>query len=172
MAEIGVRWASPADAGEIVRMVKALAVYEKEPVEVVSLDEAAVLRDGFPGDGKPPRFECLIAELDGRAVGLALFFANYSTWAARPGIYVEDLYVDDVARGHGLGKALMAAIAGVARARGCGRIDLNVMHWNPTREFYHRLGLRHMQDWLPYRLNDSEIATLAAAAPAAGGPWQ
>jgi len=169
MSETRIRWAQAEDAGEIVRLVRALTLYENEPVEIVKLDEAAVRRDGFPPPGQPRRFECLLAELDGRTVGLALFFPNYSTWEAGPGIYVEDLFVDEAARGHGLGQALMAAVAQIAQARGCGRVDLNVMHWNPTRDFYQRIGMRHMNDWLPYRMSGEAIAELAATAPAVAG---
>ena len=85
---------------------------------------------------------------------------------------MEDLFVDETARGHGLGRALMAAIGGVAAARGCGCVDLNVMDWNPTRDFYERIGLRQMNQWLPYRMGEAAIAGLAATAPDAGGAWR
>lgn len=156
-----IRFAAPEDAADIVRLVRELAIYENEPVETVKLTEADVLRDGFPADGSRPFFECLIAELDGEAVGLALVFHNYSTWAGRTGIYIEDLFVEERARGHGLGRALMAEIARLARERGCPRIDLAVLHWNPTREFYHRLDMQHMEEWLGYRMTEPAIAALA-----------
>lgn len=163
MAETRIRWARPDDAATIVRLVQALALYENEPVETVKMTEADVLRDGF---GEPRRFECLLAELNGTPVGFALFFHNYSTWEGRAGLYVEDLFVTEEARGHGLGRALMAALTAVARDRGCPRLDLWVLHWNPTREFYHRIGMRHMADWLPYRMEADAIAALADTAPA------
>lgn len=163
MANTAIRWARPEDAATIVGLVRALAQYENEPVETVKMTEADVLRDGF---GEPRRFECLLAELDGDAVGMALFFHNYSTWEGRAGLYVEDLFVKEEARGHGLGRALMAALAAVARDRGCPRLDLWVLHWNPTREFYHRIDMRHMADWLPYRMEREAIAALADTAPA------
>lgn len=154
-----VRPATAADAGEIVRLVRALAAYENEPPESVKITEADVLRDGF---GAVPRFEALLAELDGAVVGFALYFHNYSTWEGRAGLYVEDLFVEQHARGLGLGRKLLAAIAGIARKRGCQRIDLWVLHWNPTRGFYHRIGLNHMEEWLPYRMTEPDIGTLAA----------
>lgn len=163
MAETSIRWARPSDAATIVELVRALALYENEPVETVKMTEADVLRDGF---GEPRRFECLLAELNGAPVGFALFFHNYSTWQGRAGLYVEDLFVTEQARGHGLGRALMAALAAVARERGCPRLDLSVLHWNPTREFYHRIDMQHMDEWLSYRMQSAAIAALADTAPA------
>lgn len=162
---IAVRRAILADAEDIVDLVRALATYEGEPPSTVKLSAADVRRDGF---GPQPKFEVLIAEDGGRAQGFALFFPNYSTWEGRAGIYIEDLFVREEARGRGLGRALVTAVTVIARARGCPRIDLNVLDWNPTRDFYHRIGARHMQDdkqsWLPYRMRAAEIAALAATA--------
>ncbi len=159
MSKTRIRPATPDDAATVVRLVKALAVYEKEPESVVEMTEESFLAHGF---GERPYFECLLAELDGEAVGLALFFHNYSTWAAKPGIYLEDLFVEERARGHGLGRALLEALASVAQARDCGRLDLSVLDWNPTRDFYDRIGMKHMAEWLTYRLDRAGIATLAA----------
>jgi len=153
-----VRMATPADAGAIVQLIQELAAYEKEPPSSVKITEADVLRDGF---GERPRFEALIAGRDGRADGLALFFHNYSTWEGRSGIYLEDLFVRESARGQGLGLALMRKLAEIAEARRCRRLDFWVLHWNPTRDFYHRLGFRHMDQWLPYRMDGAGIAKLA-----------
>jgi len=158
MPETLIRSARPEDAGEIVRLVKALAAYENEPPEAVKMTEADVLRDGFAA---PRRFEALLAELDGEAVGFALYFHNYSTWEGRSGIYIEDLFVEERARGLGLGRALVTEIACIAKARGCPRVDLWVLHWNPTRDFYHRIGIRHMDEWLPYRMVEPAISRLA-----------
>lgn len=160
MPKKSVRPAVPEDAATIVRLVRSLAVYENEPVEIVRLTEADVLRDGF---GDRPRFETLLAELDGVPVGFALFFHNYSTWQGRPGLYLEDLYVEEDARGHGLGADLMRELARIAEERGCARLELSVLDWNPTREFYHRLGFDHMHEWLAYRLDGPGISKLAGA---------
>lgn len=158
MAAKRIRPAVPGDAATIVRLVRSLAVYEKEPVETVHLTEADVLRDGF---GATPRFEALIAELDGVPVGLALFFHNYSTWQGRPGLYLEDLYIEEHARGHGLGADLMRELARIAQERNCARLELSVLDWNPTREFYHRLGFDQLDEWLAYRLETPGIKKLA-----------
>lgn len=155
-----VRPAETADAAAIVQLVRDLAVYERHPVSVVKLTAADVRRDAF---GALPRFEVLLAEWDGEIEGFALFFHNYSTWEARPGLYLEDLFVREAARGHGLGRLLLIEIGALAEARGCGRIDLNVLDWNPTRAFYDRLGFKDLVDWRPYRMDRGAIAALAAA---------
>ncbi len=115
------------------------------------------------GFGDRPAFECLIAELDGRPVGFALFFANFSTWEGRPGIYLEDLYVDEAARGHGVGRDLMAALARQVVERGGERLDFSVLDWNPARRFYGRVGARYMEHWLPYRVSGDALLDLANA---------
>ncbi len=153
-----VRPAAPEDAGEIVRLVRALAAYEHEPLASVKLTEAIVGRDAF---GPTPCFEALLGELDGEVVGLALYFHNYSTWEGRPGLFLEDLFVEQRARGHGLGRALLVALARIARDRGCGRIEFNVLEGNPAREFYHRLAIEPLEAWRPYRMNEAAIRRLA-----------
>jgi len=160
MRKTTIRPATPADVETILGFIKGLAAFEREPDAVqATLDD--LLRDGF---GEQPKFEVLIAELDGEPVGFALFFPTYSTWEGRPGIYLEDLFVAEHARGQGLGRKLMAALAAIAVARGCRRLELSVLHWNPTREFYHHLGMAHMQEWLPYRLAGEALQALAAEA--------
>ena len=156
---VAVRPARPEDAATIVALVRELAVFEREPLSSVKLSEADILRDGF---GATPRFELLVASLDGRVEGFALFFPNYSTWEGRAGIHVEDLYVREAARGHGLGRRLMAEIARLAVARGWPRIDLSVLHWNPARRFYERLAMDELTEWRIYRMNAAAIAHLAA----------
>ncbi len=158
-----VRPAAPVDAGTIVRLIRELAEYEREPLSSVKITEADVLRDVF---GPQRRAEVLVAELDGRAAGFALFFHNYSTWEGRAGIYIEDIYVSEWARGAGLGRRLLAEVAATAAARGCPRLDLWVLHWNPARAFYEHAGFAEMSDWLPYRLAGDAIARLAAEAGA------
>jgi GNAT superfamily N-acetyltransferase len=162
-ASVAIRAATAADAGTIVRLIRALAEFEKLADEV-RITEADVLRDGF---GERPCFECLLAEVDGEAVGFALFFANYSTFEGRPGIFVEDLYVAETARGLGIGRQLLARLARLAVERGCPRLDLSVLHWNPARGFYDRLGFLHMTDWLAYRLSGAGLTRLATEDRAA-----
>ncbi|MDP6405369.1 MAG: GNAT family N-acetyltransferase [Alphaproteobacteria bacterium] len=109
-----IRRARPDDADHVVRLVKALAAYEHEPEETVRLTADDVRRDGF---GERPRFEVVLAELAGEVVGFLLFFHNYSTWEGNAGLYIEDLFVEERARGHDLGRRLMAAAARSQRAR-------------------------------------------------------
>jgi GNAT superfamily N-acetyltransferase len=97
-------------------------------------------------------------------VGFALFFPTYSTWEGRSGIHLEDIFVLEHLRGHGVGRKLIAALAEIAVARGCARLELSVLHWNPAREFYHRLGMGHLEEWLPYRLSGEALRALAAEA--------
>ena len=157
-----VRPATPEDASTIVEFVRGLAAFEHEPLEQVHLTEADVRRDGF---GAHPAFECLIAEQPTesgpRAVGFALFFPNYSTWEGRAGLYVEDIFVVEDARGTGAGRAILEALARTARDRGAARIDLAVLDWNPARGFYTALGFTQQHEWLPYRLEADGIARLA-----------
>ncbi len=152
-----VRTARPEDAATILRLIRELAEFE-ELLDQVKAREEDILRDGF---GPTPRFECLLAELDGAPVGFALFFHNYSTFEGRAGLYLEDIYVSPAARGSGLGRALMARLARIAVERGCARFDFWVLHWNPARAFYDRLGFAHMEDWLPYRVEGQGLRDLA-----------
>ena len=159
MPSVTIREAGPADAGTIVRLIRALAAYE-HLVDLVRITEADVLRDGF---GARPCFECLLAEADGEALGLAIHRPSYSTFEGRPALYVEDLFVDESARRLGIGRLLMARLATLARERGCTRMSLAVLHWNPAREFYRRLGFAQVEEWLPYQLSGDALARLAAA---------
>lgn len=162
-----IRPAVVADAETILALVQALAIYEKEPLSSVKATAEDFRRDGF---GAEKRFEALIAELDGAPVGFALYFHNYSTWEGRAGLFVEDLFVLESARGHGLGRQLITALAAIADARGCKRLDLNVLDWNPTRDFYHRLGIHHKTEWLPYRMTQPDLARLGEQADPAWFP--
>ena len=161
MAEIRVRPAEPADASVILAMVRELTVFEREPLTSVEAREEDFLRDCF---GPARRCEVLIGEVDERVQGYALFFHNYSTWVGRAGIHVEDLFVRDGARGLGLGRRLLAAVAQIAVERGCRRLDLAALNWNPARELYEHLGFTPQSQWVPYRLAAKDIAKLAAEA--------
>lgn len=153
-----IREAGPADAATILRLVRELATYEGL-ADQVRMTEADVLRDGF---GARPCFACLLAEIGGEAVGMALYFETYSTFAGRPNLYLEDLYVAESARASGIGRQLLARLATIALERGCRRLDLAVLDWNPARSFYDRLGFRPAEGWLPYRLAGEGLAQLAA----------
>ena len=160
MPNITIRPATPADVETILTFIKGLAAFEHEP-EAVKTTIDDLLRDGF---GEQPKFEVLMAEQGEQPVGFALFFPTYSTWEGRSGIHLEDIFVLEPMRGHGVGRKLMAALAALAVARGCARLELSVLHWNPAREFYHHLGMGHLQEWLPYRLSGEALQRLAAEA--------
>lgn len=161
MAETRIRWATEDDAALIVHFIRELAVFEKEPVEHVRITETDVHRDAF---GTNRRFEALIAEIDRKPVGFALFFPNYSTWEGKPGLYIEDIFVEESARGSGIGRMLIGAVAKIAESRGCARIDLAVLDWNPARGFYNRLGFRHAEQWQIFRLAAADLGALSGEA--------
>ena len=157
MPTVTIRPAVEADAATILGFVRELAEFEREPHAVkASVDD--VRREGWGAD---PVFEALMAELDGAPVGFALTFRNYSTWEGRAGLFVEDLYVQPHARKFGVGRKLLAAVAQRAVERGCRRVDLNVLNWNPARGFYDRIGFKQMEEWLPYRLTGEALHALA-----------
>jgi GNAT superfamily N-acetyltransferase len=163
-AAVSFRTAVASDAATIVRLIRELAAYE-DLLDRVRITEADVLRDGF---GAQLCFECLLAEVGGEAVGIAIHRPSYSTFDGRPGLYVEDLFVAERARGLGIGRLLMARLAALAQTRGCSRMSLAVLPWNPARAFYHRLGFAHVEDWLPYQLSGAALARLAAQDPESG----
>lgn len=157
MTDLSVRLAQADDASTILRLIRELAAFE-DLSDHVHATEADIRRDGF---GQNPRFECLIAEHQGEAIGFALFFHSYSTFEGRSGLFLEDLFVMEQSRGLGAGRALLRHLAKLARDRGCARLELSVLHWNPARDFYHRLGFQHKEEWLPYRLDGEALRSLA-----------
>ena len=160
MGEIVIRAAEPRDVGTLLQLIRELAEFEKLAHEVRA-SEADLLREGF---GASPRYEALLAEEDGRALGFALYFHNFSTFEGRSGLHLEDVFVRDEARGRGIGRKLMARLAAIAAERNCARLDLSVLHWNPARRFYDRLGMKQMAEWLPYRLAGPGLAQPAEEA--------
>jgi len=157
-----IRVAEKTDVPTILRFVRELADYEREPDAVVAT-EAGLLRDGW---GPEPKYRCLIAEWNGEPVGFALYFFNYSTWQGRPGLYAEDVYVRPEYRGRGIGKTLFVRLAQIALRENCGRFQWQVLDWNqPAIDFYNSLGAKFMKAWLTVRLEGEEIETLAAQTP-------
>ena len=144
-----IRFATEEDVPLILRFIRELAEYEKLPHECIATEEA--VRSTLFGE---KRFaEVLIAEEANEPAGFALFFHNYSTFLAKPGIYLEDLYVRPEFRGRGYGKALLMRLAELARERNCGRLEWAVLNWNePAIEFYKSLGARPMSEWTVFRL--------------------
>ncbi len=152
-----IRFADAADTPVILRFIRALAEYEKLEHECLA-DEASLRAQLF---GPRPYAEVLLIEEDGAAHGFALFFHNFSTFLAMPGIYLEDLFVDPAQRGRGYGKALLAKLAGIAVERRCGRLEWSVLDWNkPSIDFYLSLGARPMDEWTVYRLDGPALEKL------------
>ena len=157
-----LRKAVAADVPLILELIRGLAIYEREP-DAVTATEEDLLRDGF---GAEPFFHCLIAEHDGRAAGFAFYFFNYSTWLGRPGLYLEDLFVQPEFRGLGIGKALLAQVAAIAVEKGCPRLQWEVLDWNtPAVEFYRALGASFLDEWRNVRMTGDAIVALAEWAP-------
>ena len=154
---VTVRAATVDDVDLLHRFSVDLAHYEDEPHAVTSTPQT-LARDGF---GANPQFAALIAERDGRPVGMALYTFNYSVWTAARGIFIEDIWVVPEARRGGVARALMRALARECLDKGYRRIDLNVLDWNPARGFYERLGFRWIRTWLPYRLSGEPLERLA-----------
>ena len=154
-----IRSATPADGAIIASLVRELAEYEK------LLPEARATAADFLRELESPNpvIHVLIAEWNGEPAGFALYFFNFSTFVGRPGLYLEDLFVRPAQRSHGIGRALLAALARVAQQRDCGRMEWAVLDWNePALRFYKSLGARQMNEWIIHRLTPAEIGTLAA----------
>lgn len=156
-----IRAATREDIPTILQLIRDLAEYERAPNEVTATEEQLV--DVL--FGKRPSAEVVLGFEDGVAVGFAVFFHNFSTWLARPGLYLEDLFVKPEERGKGYGRALLVHLANIARDRGCGRMEWAVLDWNePAIEFYRALGAVPMKEWTVFRLTRDGIAGLAEVA--------
>lgn len=154
----GIRAARPDDVPTIFELIQALAEYERLSHEVTGSE--ALLREHLFGDR--PYAEALLATWDGDAVGFALFFSTYSTFLTRPGLYLEDLFVQPAYRGRGLGKALLQRLAQVAVAREVGRLEWNVLDWNaPAIAFYQAMGAQVLPDWRTCRVTGAALQALA-----------
>jgi GNAT superfamily N-acetyltransferase len=157
-----VRPATPRDVPLLLELIRDLAAYEKLSHEVVATEEA--LREHL--FGPHPVAEALVGEVDGKEAGFCLFFRSFSTFLARPGLYLEDLFVRPAFRGSGLGKRLLVELAHLAVARGCGRLEWSVLDWNaPAIGFYQRMGARPMSDWTVMRLAGASLEDVARQRP-------
>ncbi len=153
----GIRTASAEDCGRILQMIRALARYEKMEDQVVATED--LLREWI---FEKKKAEVLFATEDGREVGFALFFHNFSTFLGRAGIYLEDLYVMPEYRGKGHGKALLKRLAQITLERGCGRLDWQCLDWNERSiAFYRSLGAEALDDWTGYRLSGKTLEEIA-----------
>jgi GNAT superfamily N-acetyltransferase len=161
-----IRFGQPDDVATIFSLIKGLAEYERLSDDVVGNEE--LLREHLFGDRR--YVEALLAEAEGRAVGFALFFHNYSTFLTQPGIYLEDLFVLPEERGRGYGKALLTALGRLAVERGCGRLEWSVLNWNePSIQFYRSLGAVGMDEWTVNRVTGEALERLASIGPPVRG---
>ena len=155
-----IRAATPDDVPAIFELMRQLAIYEK--LEHALVSTAADLSEAL--FGKNPVAEGILATLEGRPVGYALYFRTYSTFLGKPGMYLEDLFVLPEARGKGLGKALLARLAAITVERGYGRLEWSVLNWNePAIGFYKSLGAVPMDEWTVYRLTGAPLTALAGS---------
>jgi len=157
---VTIRRAEPRDVSDMLRLIVALAVYEREP-DAVMATEASLAATLFADDAQ---VFAHVAELDGRVEGIALWFQTYSTWTGQPSLYLEDLFVSETLRGTGAGRALFTALAREAKARDCARIDWAVLDWNDSaKEFYGHIGARKSSGWEPWRIEGAAFDALASA---------
>jgi GNAT superfamily N-acetyltransferase len=155
--ELTFRYAEESDTPLILEFIKALAEYEKMLDEVVATEE---LLKNWLFDQK--KAEVLFALADGKEVGFALFFHNFSTFLGRAGIYLEDLFVRPEYRGKGIGKAMFHKLGAIARERGCGRLEWWCLDWNqPSIDFYRSMGAESMDEWTVYRIAGQKLDALA-----------
>lgn len=156
-----IRSATRYDVPVILDLIRGLAEYEREPAAVIAT-EADLLRDGFSPN---PRFYCLLADWGSKSAGFAFYFFHYSTWAGKPGLYLEDLFVRPELRGKGIGKALLEHLAQVAVRENCYGMRWQVLDWNQSAiDFYEKLGAKLMRQWLDVRLSGGALHALATGS--------
>ncbi|EHS53570.1 GCN5-related N-acetyltransferase [Rhizobium sp. PDO1-076] len=154
-----IRPATPDDAATILGFITELAVYEKAGHEVAATEDS--IRQSIFGQGSVT--EAAILEADGKPAGFAVWFYSYSTWLARNGLYLEDLYVSPDHRGGGAGKLLLRHLAQIAVDKGCGRFEWSVLDWNePAIRVYDAIGAEPQTEWIRYRLSGDELKAFAA----------
>jgi GNAT superfamily N-acetyltransferase len=158
MSRHTLRAAAPQDLDAIVDLIRELAVFEKLE-HLVEVTPQTLRPHLF---GERPVAECVVGEVDGEVVAFALFFTNFSTFLAKPGLYLEDLYVRPAQRGTGLGKALLEYLGRLAAERGCGRFEWSVLDWNERAiRFYEGLGATVMPDWRICRISGDRLQAFA-----------
>lgn len=158
MTKIGLRTATERDVPLILSFIRELAEYERLSHEVVATEQ--LLRASLFGER--PAAEVVIGNYGDEPAGFALFFHNFSTFLGRPGIYLEDLYVTPGLRGRGVGRAMLAYLAKLAKERGCGRLEWSVLYWNePAIKLYKSIGATPMDDWTVFRVTGEALDGLA-----------
>ena len=161
MSRIGIRPAVPGDIPLVLKFIQELAEYEKLSHEVTATEDQ--LRSTL--FGARPVAEVVIASHDDAPVGFAVFFATYSTFLGKPGLYLEDLFVRPAARGNGIGRALVEYLARLTVERGWGRFEWRVLDWNePSIAFYRKLGAEPLDDWTVFRVTGDSLRRLAGQA--------
>jgi GNAT superfamily N-acetyltransferase len=159
-AALRIRDAEPADVELIFSLIVELADYERARARVVGTPQ--LLAESLFGEDRVA--EAALAELDGETAGFALWFRTFSTWLCRPGLWLEDLYVSPDLRRGGVGRALLAHVAGIAVRRGYGRLEWSALHWNtPALDFYAALGAERMHEWHVHRLEGEALAKMAGS---------
>ena len=152
-----IRPAKSEEVGEVLQLIQDLATYEKAP-DQVEASEDDLLNTIF---AKEPRVFCDLVEVDGQIAGMAIWFLNYSTWQAKHGIYLEDLFIKPEYRGRGYGKALLKHLAKICDEKGYGRLQWWVLDWNsPAIEFYKSFGAEAMDEWTVYRTSGQALKDL------------
>lgn len=152
-----IRPAKIQEVGEVLQLIQDLATYEKAP-EQVEASKENLLNTIFAND---PRVFCDLVEVDEQIAGMAIWFLNYSTWQAKHGIYLEDLFIKPEYRGRGYGKALLKHLAKICDEKGYGRLQWWVLDWNsPAIEFYRSLGAEAMDEWTVYRTSGKALKDL------------
>ena len=158
MSQLSIRQAVAADAALILHFIRELAIYEKAEHEVLATEET-ISKTIFSSDS---HVNALICEQDGQPVGIAIYFYNYSTWLAKSGLYLEDLYVSPEHRGKGAGKLLLQKMAKIALENDCGRFEWSCLDWNkPSRDFYESIGAQSQDEWVGYRMSGQTLIDFA-----------
>jgi GNAT superfamily N-acetyltransferase len=164
---VSIRDAAPGDTRDLLRLIRDLAQYEgaRDAVETTAADLRQALFE------PEPKVFALVAETDGGVVGMAIYFVSFSTWTGRPGLYLEDLFVEPPHRATGVGRGLMRALARRAVDLGYQRLEWAVLDWNePAISFYRTLGAVPMSEWTTFRLAGESLVHFAAGAAAQGEP--
>ncbi len=158
MSNLVVREATADDAKILFKFIKDLAIYEKAESEVLATEQT--IKQSIFAENS--HVFALICELDGVAIGSAIYFFNYSTWLAKSGLYLEDLYVMPEYRGKGAGIKMLKTMAKIAQDKDCARFEWSCLDWNtPSREFYHSLGAKAQEEWVGYRMAGKTLTDFA-----------
>lgn len=158
MNQLTIRKAVAEDTALILHFIRELAIYEKAEHEVLATEQT-IKQSIFSNDSHVSALICMQGD---QALGMAIYFYNYSTWLAKPGLYLEDLYVSPEHRGKGAGKLLLKKMAQVALQNNCGRFEWSCLDWNkPSRDFYHSIGALAQDEWVGYRMSGQTLVDFA-----------